>query len=233
MGLCPIAFKLTPGGHLCEVLFSSRNCKVLNITGVAVIEAADGVNGGAEMNRWQAPTKPYNHSWTAPKARMSQAGEFRHLVRVAGKDLDGSKKLVVALSDLKGVGYNFAVTVVNRLGLDPRARLGTLTEEQVHEVEKALHNAHSMGIPEWFFNRRKDPESGESKQLIGSDLDFVTKRDIENERNIQSWRGIRHGLGLKVRGQRTRTTGRKGRTVGVRKAAIQAAAKASEQKEEK
>ncbi|RLG48363.1 MAG: 30S ribosomal protein S13, partial [Thermoproteota archaeon] len=28
------------------------------------------------------------------------------------------------------------------------------------------------------------------------------------------WKGIRHALGLKVRGQRTRTTGRRGRTVG-------------------
>ncbi|TLX95508.1 MAG: 30S ribosomal protein S13, partial [Thaumarchaeota archaeon] len=43
--------------------------------------------------------------------------------------------------------------------------------------------------------------------------------------NQRSWKGIRHALGLKVRGQRTRTTGRKGRTVGVRKAALVAAAK--------
>ncbi len=68
---------------------------------------------------------------------MSDASEFRHLVRMSGRDLDGSKKLVVAVSDLRGVGYNFANVVTMRLGIDPKVRLGTLTDEQVKEVEKA------------------------------------------------------------------------------------------------
>ena len=165
---------------------------------------------------------------------MSTASEFRHLVRISGKDLDGSKKLIVALSDLKGVGYNFAHVITTKLSLDPRVRLGTLTEEQVKEVEAAIHSAAKASLPGWYYNRRKDPYTGETKQLLGSDLDFVQKNDIEDERNIQSWKGIRHGLGLKVRGQRTRTTGRKGRTVGVRKAVLVEAAKAAAKaKEEK
>ncbi len=165
---------------------------------------------------------------------MSSAQEFRHLVRIAGRDLDGSKKLIVAISDLRGVGYNFASVVTSRLGLDPRVRLGTLNEEQVREVEKAIQNAAKSSLPGWYYNRRADPDTGETKQLLGSDLDFVIKGDIDDEKNIQSWKGVRHSLGLKVRGQRTRTTGRKGRTVGVRKAALIAAAKESgEKKEEK
>lgn len=165
---------------------------------------------------------------------MSTTAEFRHLVRIAGRDLDGSKKLIVALSDLRGVGYNFSNTVVSRLGLDPGVRLGTLSEEQVRSVEQAIQNPSVLSFPQWYYNRRKDPETGETRQLLGSDLDFSTKNDIEGEKNIQSWRGVRHSLGLKVRGQRTRTTGRKGRTVGVRKAALQAAAReAAAKKEEK
>lgn len=165
---------------------------------------------------------------------MSTTAEFRHLVRIAGKDLDGSKKLVAAISDLRGVGYNYASVVVNKLGLDPGVRLGTLPEEQIREVEKVIQDASRSQFPHWYYNRRKDPETGETGQLLGSDLDFSTKNDIEGEKNIQSWKGVRHGLGLKVRGQRTRTTGRKGRTVGVRKAVLQAAAKeAAAKKEEK
>jgi small subunit ribosomal protein S13 len=162
---------------------------------------------------------------------MSTATEFRHLVRIAGKDLDGSKKLIAALSDLRGVGYSFANNVVSRLGLDPKSRIGTLTEEQVKDIERTIQGA-SSAVPQWYYNRRKDPEAGDSKQLLGSDLDFAIKNDIEAERNVQSWRGVRHGLGLKVRGQRTRTTGRKGRTVGVRKAVLQAAAKEAAAKKE-
>ncbi len=165
---------------------------------------------------------------------MSVATDFRHLVRIAGRDLDGSKKVIVAISDLRGVGYNFASVVASRIGLDPRARLGTLSEDQVREVEKAIQSATKSSLPAWYYNRRNDPDTGETKQLLGSDLDFVIKGDVDDEKNIQSWKGVRHSLGLKVRGQRTRTTGRKGRTVGVRKAALIAAAKeAGEKKEEK
>jgi small subunit ribosomal protein S13 len=164
---------------------------------------------------------------------MSEAAEFRHLVRISGRDLEGGKMLIAALSDLKGVGYNFANVITTRLGLDPRARLGTLSEEQVKEIEETIQSNSKTALPKWYYNRRNDPETGEAKQLLGSDLDFVQKSDIEDEKNIQSWKGVRHGLGLKVRGQRTRTTGRKGRTVGVRKAALVAAAKEAAKKEEK
>lgn len=165
---------------------------------------------------------------------MSAAGDFRHLVRIAGRDLDGSKKLIVAISDLRGVGYNFASVVTSRIGLDPKARLGTLSEDQVREVEKAIQSATKSSLPAWYYNRRNDPDTGETKQLLGSDLDFVIKGDVDDEKNMKSWKGVRHSLGLKVRGQRTRTTGRKGRTVGVRKAALIAAAReAGEKKEEK
>ena len=165
---------------------------------------------------------------------MSEAFEFRHLVRISRKDLDGGKKLIVALSDLKGVGYNFAQVITSKLDIDPRVRLGTLSEEQVKVIEKAIQSTAKAALPEWYYNRRKDPETGEARQLLGSDLDFIQKNDIQDEKDIQSWKGIRHGLGLKVRGQRTRTTGRKGRTVGVRKATLVAAAKeAAAKKEEK
>ena len=164
---------------------------------------------------------------------MSEASEFRHLVRISGRDLDGGKKLIVALSDLKGVGYNLANVITTKLGLDPRVRLGTLSEDQVKEIEDTIQSTAKVSLPNWYYNRRNDPETGEARQLLGADLDFAQKNDIEDEKNIKSWKGIRHSLGLKVRGQRTRTTGRKGRTVGVRKAALVAAAKEAAKKEEK
>lgn len=163
---------------------------------------------------------------------MSGSQEFKHLVRIHGRDLDGGKKLVAALSDVKGVGFNYAKSITIGLGLDPRTRLGTLSDDQVKVIEKAL-NTGSVALPSWYYNRRRDPDSGETRQLLGSDLDLALKSDLDREKNIQSWRGIRHGLGLKVRGQRTRTTGRQGRTVGVRKATLVAAAKAAAQAKEK
>ena len=178
-------------------------------------------------------SKPYIGRAKGKVGKMSEASEFRHLVRISGRDLAGQKKLIVALADLRGVGYNFANVITTKLNLDPRVRLGTLTEEQVNQIEQAIQSTMKSALPEWYYNRRNDPETGEAKQLHGADLDFIQKSDIEDEKNIRSWKGVRHSLGLKVRGQRTRTTGRKGRTVGVRKASLVAAAKeASAKKEE-
>ncbi len=53
--------------------------------------------------------------------------------------------------------------------------------------------------------------------MITSDIAFTVRNDIEREKATNSWRGFRHMYGLKVRGQRTRTTGRKGGAVGVAK----------------
>ena len=61
--------------------------------------------------------------------------------------------------------------------------------------------------------------------LLTSDIPFTLRNDIERERITASWRGYRHLNGLKVRGQRTRTTGRKGGAVGVAKGGLAAPAK--------
>ena len=94
-------------------------------------------------------------------------------------------------------------------------RVGYLSDDVVDNIEKVIKNPIENGIPSWMVNRRKDLETGRDMHLIGSDLILATKMDIQLMKRIKSWKGIRHSLGLKVRGQRTRTTGRTGRTVGV------------------
>src|SRR5207245_4225628 len=126
---------------------------------------------------------------------MSESVEFKHLVRIHGKDLDGGKKIVVALSDIKGVGDNFAASTVSKLGLDPRARVGFLSDAQIQQVEKALQDPASLGLPQWFYNRKRDPETGESKQLLGSDFDLALKGDIERASNQGARRGSRDAPG--------------------------------------
>ncbi len=143
--------------------------------------------------------------------------QYRYIVRIAGVDIPGDMKLAYGLSLIKGVGYNFALALCRLLGLDPHKRVGFLTDAEVEKIEKALQNPLAVGIPAWMLNRRKDYETGRDLHLIGADLIYYVKRDIEREKKIRSWRGIRHALGLKVRGQRTATTGRIGMTVGVKR----------------
>ena len=143
--------------------------------------------------------------------------EFRHIVRIAGKDIPGAKKTIIGIGQVKGIGYNFAKSILDVLKINPNSNVGFLTESQVEEIEKAMRNPTSLNIPPWFLNRRKDMDTGNNLHLITSDIDFNVRNDIEREKGMNSWRGFRHTYGLKVRGQRTRTTGRKGGAVGVRK----------------
>lgn len=142
---------------------------------------------------------------------------FRKIVRLLETDIDGDLPLVHGLSAVKGVGYNFALSVCRVLGLDPMMKTGYLTDDEVKAIEAVVKKPWEYKIPFWMYNRRKDYATGEDMHLYGAQLIFYAKEDIEREKRIKSYRGIRHALGLKVRGQRTRTTGRIGVTVGVRK----------------
>lgn len=146
---------------------------------------------------------------------------FKHIVRIAGTDIDGNLTLIYGLSRIKGVGYQLATAISRILNLDHNLRIGYLSETDVKSIESILSNPPSYGIPSWMLNRRRDYLDGRDLHLIGSDLIYVVREDIEREKRIKSWRGIRHALGLKVRGQRTHTTGRLGPTVGVTKKAPQ------------
>jgi len=143
--------------------------------------------------------------------------EFKHIVRLAGKDLDGTRKVAYALTQIKGINIRLADAIVKKAEVPPDKRLGFLSETEIRRIEDAISNINNYDLPSWLFNRRKDLETGKDIHLITSDLDLKMKEDIERERAIKSWRGYRHSYGLKVRGQRTRTTGRKGRSVGVKK----------------
>jgi len=148
------------------------------------------------------------------------ASEYKHILRIAGKDIEGSKKLIVALSEVKGVGYNFGQVLTQSLNINPDKRVGFLTDNELREIEQAIANPASMKIPEWYLNRRKNMDTGTTQHMITSDLDFAASNDVEREKLVMSWRGYRHMFGLRVRGQRTRTTGRKGGAVGVKKVAL-------------
>ena len=143
--------------------------------------------------------------------------EYRHIVRIVGNDIPGDKKILVGLTQVRGIGQNFAAAILDSLKISPNSNIGYLSDSQVKSIEGILKNPSLANFPNWFLNRRKDVETGEDKHLITSDIEFTVRNDIERERLSGSWRGYRHMFGLKVRGQRTRTAGRKGGAVGVAK----------------
>jgi small subunit ribosomal protein S13 len=143
--------------------------------------------------------------------------EFQHIIRFAGTDINGTKPVTYALINVKGVGIRLANAIIEKSGISPEARMGFLSGSEVEKIQDILQDPLKYGIPKWLLNRRKDKETGKDLHLLGSDLVLQTKNDIEDMKKIRSWKGFRHSYGLKVRGQRTRTTGRKGKAIGVKK----------------
>lgn len=143
-----------------------------------------------------------------------KTADFRNLIRMIGTSLDGDNLVEHGLTQIRGVGKRFAQAVVRIAGIDSDRRIGRLSEDECNEIEKIIKEPVKHGIPKWMVNRQKDLVTGEHRHLSGTDVDLVLKLDIDRMRRTKSWKGIRHSLGLKVRGQHTRTTGRRGLTVG-------------------
>jgi len=141
----------------------------------------------------------------------------RGIVRVAEVDLAGEKKIRNVLLGVKGIGKSLARGIPVAAGLDPETMIGSLTDEQLKKLEDVIRNPEKYGIPFHMLNKRFDPLTGEHKHIVASDLTLATKADIDIMRKIHSYKGVRHELGLPVRGQRTRSSFRKGITVGVSK----------------
>ena len=136
---------------------------------------------------------------------------FRQLrVRV-----DGNAKVEYGLTQIRGIGRRFAQAVVRIAKIDPSIRIGALSEKELNRLEEIILQPIENGIPRWMVNRKKDLRDGVDMHIIGNKLDITVRRDIDRMKRIRSYKGIRHSRGLKVRGQRTKSTGRHGLVVGV------------------
>ena len=148
--------------------------------------------------------------------KKTEDEDFNFIVRIANSDIDGQKRTVIGLQSIKGVGKRVAEIVAKRAQIDPAVKIGALPDDKVAELEQ-LVTKYVEYAPEWAINRQNDYESGSDMHLLGNDLDIIQKDDINRMKMIRCYRGIRHETHHKVRGQRTRSNGRHGLTMGVSK----------------
>ena len=141
---------------------------------------------------------------------------FNFIVRIANSDIDGHKRTVIGLQSIKGVGKRVSQIIVKRANVAPTAKIGTLPYEKVKELENLVLTYYEYA-PHWAVNRQMDYETGADMHLIGNELDIIQKDDVNRMKMIRCYRGIRHETRHKVRGQRTRSNGRKGLTIGVQR----------------
>jgi len=144
---------------------------------------------------------------------------FKHIVRVANVDLPGNKVIRFALTNIKGIGVNFADILCLIANVNKKTKTGNLSDTEIEQLNTVIKDPSKYGIPNWLFNRRKDYDTGEDKHLLTGTLNYVKENDLKRLKKIKTLRGVRHQRRLPVRGQRTRSNFRKskGKVVGVRK----------------
>nr|SVE75527.1 EOG090X0JV9 [Daphnia dolichocephala] len=143
--------------------------------------------------------------------------KFQHILRILNTNIDGKIKIMFAVTSIKGVGRRYANVVLKKADIDLTKRAGELSEEEVEKLITIMANPRQYKIPDWFLNRQKDNKDGKFSQVTSNMLENKLREDLERLKKIRAHRGLRHYWGLRVRGQHTKTTGRRGRTVGVSK----------------
>jgi len=153
---------------------------------------------------------------------MEENDDFRHIVRIASKDLNGNLPVYRALTKVKGIGIrmakNMAIVFEKETKVAFDSKLGSMPEEMDKKLEDIVLFPEKHGIPIYCLNRKNDLETGKNKHLVMADLDFQLRTDLQRLGKIKSYRGLRLSWGLPVRGQRTKSTHRgKGSAIGVTK----------------
>lgn len=148
---------------------------------------------------------------------MAEQENIKQLIRLADADIDGNKSTYHALTKIRGISYSMSNVICNILNLDKQKKIGLLNENEINKIKEFLKNLQKQGIKPWLFNRRKDFDTGEDKHLISSELKLRRDFDIKMMKEIKSYKGMRHALGLPVRGQKTRSHFRKGTAIGVKR----------------
>ncbi|GER55300.1 40S ribosomal protein S18 [Striga asiatica] len=143
--------------------------------------------------------------------------DFQHILRVQNTNVDGKQKIMFALTSIKGIGRRFANIVCKKADVDMNKRAGELSSAEIDSLMVIVANPRQFKIPDWFLNRKKDYKDGKYSQVTSNALDMKLRDDLERLKKIRNHRGLRHYWGLRVRGQHTKTTGRRGKTVGVSK----------------
>ena len=132
------------------------------------------------------------------------AAQTHDIIRLVETNIDGKLEVGAAIRRVPGVSFMFSNAIV-RVGGFRGKKLG----------ESMLTSPGKYNIPRWLINRRNEPATAEDKHLTASTLDFTMKMDINEMKKMKTYKGQRHAVGLPVRGQRTRSSFRHGKSVGV------------------
>merc|ERR1712113_676371 len=168
--------------------------------------------GGISIPLYYFITKAkLSYRFNLSMSSLMQGPEFQHILRILNTNVEGKRSVVFALTKIKGLGRRFADLICKKAEVDVNKRAGELTADEIEKIVAIIQNPQQFKIPVWFLNRQKDFKTGKNSQLVANNLQAKLRDDLERMKKIRIHRGLRHWMGLRVRGQHTKTTGRRGR----------------------
>lgn len=125
------------------------------------------------------------------------------MVRIAGIDIQDSKKVKIGLTKLYGIGRSNVLSLLSQASISPEKKGSELNQEELVRIQQAL----------------------DKNFAIEGDLRRKLSENISRLKAIGAYRGIRHSKNLPVRGQRTKSNARtkrgKRKTIGAIKKEMQ------------
>ncbi len=108
------------------------------------------------------------------------------MARIAGVDLPRDKRVEIGLTYIFGIGLTTSRKILQITGVNPDTRIKDLTEEEEAKLRAEIQANH----------------------MVEGDLRRQVTMNIKRLVEIGCYRGLRHKMGLPVRGQRTKTNAR-------------------------
>jgi small subunit ribosomal protein S13 len=108
------------------------------------------------------------------------------LARIAGVDLPREKRVEIGLTYIFGIGRTRSNEILKSTGINPDTRVRDLTDDEIAKLRDTIEKVYTV--------------EGDLRREIALNI----KRLVE----IRCYRGVRHRMGLPVRGQRTKTNAR-------------------------
>ncbi|HIM93008.1 MAG: 30S ribosomal protein S13 [Candidatus Thalassarchaeum betae] len=140
--------------------------------------------------------------------------DFSYILRMANSDIDGLRPITIGLTSIKGVGMRTSQQICRLAGIDGKTLGGHLSDDEQDNLRSAIDD-YATTVPWWLVNRQRDLGTNEDAHIVAMEVKMTRDDDISRMAGIKAYRGMRHRSGHKVRGQRLRSNGRKGSSLGV------------------
>ena len=140
--------------------------------------------------------------------------DFSYILRMADSDIDGLRPISIGLTSIKGIGMRTSQQICRLADIDSKALGGHLSDDEQDRLRNSI-DEYATTVPWWLVNRQRDLETNEDAHIVATEVKMTRDDDVDRIAGVKAYRGMRHRSGHKVRGQRLRSNGRKGSSLGV------------------